>query len=79
MIIMIVMNLEEIIFLEDLFQQFKSEVIIGSRTVDNRSEFNERCSWNWSGNNPNLKIIFIRFVHLVSGKIINYYRWRFYK
>lgn len=52
-------NISEIIFLEDLrvAQQFKSEVIIGSRTVDNRSEFHERCSWNWSGNNPNLKMV----------------------
>jgi hypothetical protein len=41
-------NLTEILFLNDLrvAQQFKSEVVIGSRTVNNREEFNERCSWN---------------------------------
>ena len=52
-------NLTEILFLKDLrvAQQFKSEVIIGSRTEDNREEFNERCTWNWSGNNPNLKMV----------------------
>ena len=52
-------NLTEILFLNDLrvAQQFKSEVVIGSRTVNNREEFNERCSWNWSGNNPNIKMV----------------------
>ena len=63
--------LTEVLFLDDLrvVQQIKSNVFIGDKgklVVDDYGyrkgfepfdDFEDKCSWNWTGKNPNLKMI----------------------
>ena len=50
--------MSEVLYLHELkvAQQFKSEENLGKLTP-NWSEFKEKCTWNWTGNNPNLKMV----------------------
>jgi len=49
----------ETLFLSDIRMaiQKKSEVYLGSYDETNPDDFNDKCSWNWKGTNPNLKMI----------------------
>lgn len=51
--------ISEILFLDDLrvSQQFKSEVFLGNRTDVNKQDFIDKCTWNWTKKNPNLKMV----------------------
>tara|TARA_B100000963_G_scaffold338375_1_gene335193 strand:- start:1486 stop:2355 length:870 start_codon:yes stop_codon:yes gene_type:complete len=55
--------LSEVLFLDDLLvaQQFKSSVTIGSldgwASKEQRKTLIDKCSWNWSNKNPNMKMV----------------------
>ena len=51
--------MSEILYLDELLvaQQFKSEKTIDFLTKYNSKLFEEKCSWNWTGNNTNLKMV----------------------
>ena len=70
-------NLTEILFLEDLLvaQQFKSEVFLGN-TKDYNNLKKIYCSWNWDGNNPNIKMVstdsldYFPIFSFIKGKLL---------